>query len=308
MNFENIHLKEFVDIPSSTPKVKLNLPLVGICQRPTNILVIDPFEKSVKANLYSDIRIACSLNAQQRGLHMSRIEECLEELKNQGLDISEFVHECAKLIQRTQGQKVCKVELASNYEKNIIKNPSGKPSKELLQLITNVEVNESNASTTLAVMVPFINACPCTQRWGMREYYETLRTKGYDHSTSEDLVRCAPLQAHTNRGKATLSIGSSEVSHQTIYDVLDRSVPIIRELLKGQDEHSVVRHAHGQGQFCEDNIRAIANEVISTFRDSLPLDTKIKINVEVDESVHFHNLWAEIDQSLGQILALMETA
>jgi len=306
MDFEKIDLKEFVDIPSSIPQVRLNIPLVGICQRPTNILVLDPFDKSKSTQVYSDIRISCSLNSKQRGLHMSRIEECIEELKYAGLDICEYVRECALLVKRTQGQKVCKVELTSHYEKDNLKNPSKKQSKEILELLTSIEINEDKESLQVGVVVPFINACPCTQRWGMRAYYETLRTKGYDHSTSEDLVRCAPLQAHTNRGKAKVCISSSEVSHKTIYDVLDNSVPIIRELLKGQDEHSVVRHAHEQGQFCEDNIRAIAQQVALTFKDKLPAKTPILIHVEVDESVHFHNLWAEMDQSLGELCAGLE--
>jgi len=301
MDFEKIDLKEFVDIPSSTPLVKLNLPLVGICQRPTNILVADPFHEGRTISLYSDIRIASSLRENQRGLHMSRIEECMDELKNAGLSLTDFVKECALLVQKTQNQETCTIELKSQCEKDNLKNPSGKPSKEILELITTFKVTGDKHFITTGLVVPFINACPCTQRWGMRAYYNTLRTKGYDHSTSEDLVRCAPLQAHTNSGKATLCITSSEVSHKNIYDVLNRSVPIIRELLKGQDEHAVVRHAHEQGQFCEDNIRAVAAEVVKTFKDILPDQTPVKIHIEVDESVHYHNLWAEIDQSLGEI-------
>ncbi len=301
MDFNKIELKEFVDIPNSTPKIRMTIPKVGISQRPCNIQVLDPFDSSRTIHSYSDIRISCSLNPNQRGLHMSRIEECIEELKNAGLSLHDFVKGCASLIQKTQGQKASKIDLISNYEKANTKNPSGVPSKEIIQLISSLEVIGEQQISKLGVVVPFINACPCTQRWGMREYYNILREKGYDHSTSEDLVRCAPLQAHTNRGTAKLIITDENITHQEIYDVLDRSVPIIRELLKGQDEHSVVRHAHQKGQFCEDNIRAIASEVATTFKDTLPPSTDISIYVEVDESVHFHNLWAEMNCNLEEL-------
>ncbi len=300
-DFEKVDKKEFVDIPSSVPAIKIHLPLVGISQRPTNILFTDPFDAAQSVHLYTDIRVASSLVAEQRGLHMSRIEECIDELRTAGLPIGEFVESCAKMIVKTQQQNSCRVELTANYEKHTLKNPSGRPSKELIKLLSIVDIDGTSTKVRTGVVVPFINACPCTQRWGMREYYQVLRSKGYDHQTSEELVKSAPLQAHTNRGSAQLIITNPDVTHKMIYESLEQAVPIIRELLKGQDEHALVREAHRQGQFCEDNIRAIAKQVVTSFRDTLPASTPIKIQVEVDESVHFHNLWAELEQTLEKI-------
>lgn len=302
MDFQKITLKEFVDIPSSTPKVIFTIPQVGISNRPTHIQVLDPFDQSRVISLYSDIKVSCDLKGTQRGLHMSRIEECMEELRNAGLTLKEYVLECTKLIQRTQGQSTCKVDLKSFYEKENNSNPSKVPSRELIHFVSSCKIENNDSQLTIGVEVPFINACPCTQRWGMRAYYNTLKEQGYSHEEAEKLVRSAPLQAHTNGGIAKLYITNNEINHTDLYDVLDRSLPIIRELLKGQDEHSVVRHTHEQGQFCEDNIRSITAEVVKTFSDTLSPNTPIKIHVEVNESVHFHNLWAEVDMTLGEIV------
>ncbi len=302
-DFTKVNEKTFVDIPSSVPAVAFELPRVGISNRPIILTVSDPFTGS-RVTLPCAITIDCSLRARQRGLHMSRIEEAFDEVRSAGLGVGELTRVLAELVQKTQDQERCTVSLAADYEHRVAKNRSGKSSVELIKFLSSSALNGSSLKEDRALSVPFINACPCTQRWGMRSFFNALQRKGYGADVAEDIVRCAPLQAHTNRGNALLKIHDGSVTFSDLYQVLDNAVPIIRELLKGIDEDGMVTAAHQAGQFCEDNARAIILETAKFFGNRLSPETLFEAAVEVDESVHFHNLRAGYQGNLGAVLAL----
>lgn len=290
LSLNSIHTKSFVDIPSSKPMVRYALPRVGITNRPCYVQVQDPFTGK-NTRLFGKVKVFFGLPAEQRGVHMSRIEECLATMP--ALPLTEWIEQYSKNLTASQGLPNCSVQLDLQYAKPSSKNLSEIISEELIELHSAIERNSDDVQVCAGVTVPFINACPCTQRWGMREFYQELIAQGFDEEKAESIMRKAPLQAHTNLGKATLKIWS-RVEHTTLYGVLNRAVPIVRELLKGIDEHVLVKHAHREGQFCEDNARAVVREVFNEFDGKLDDSTLLEINVDVEESVHFHNLSSQI--------------
>lgn len=316
MRLDKINDKSFVDIPSSEPAVKFPLQRVGVTNRPHYIKVIDPFssENSSSENsdkntmdLWSHLKIYFSLPAHQRGVHMSRIEEALHYMRNKApVKFKDYSIQLKDHLIELQKISNCELSITSEYEKSTNKNRSGKESIELIKLHHSVKYNSSELKQKIGVTVPFINACPCTQRWAIREYYNTLTSEGRTNQETEALVKNAPRQAHTNRGSATIMVESELVTHPEIYQILDESVPIIRELLKGTDEHDLVRRTHQDGMFCEDNIRSIASKLTEKLGPRLPISTNISITVEVDESVHHHNLFAEVSESLEYFISALK--
>lgn len=300
LDFKNIQTKTFVDIPSSEPRVRIPLPRVGISNRPAVFKLKNPLNAEIMG-MPSNLRVAASLPATQRGIHMSRIEECMDELKESGLSPADFSMQLARLILKTQNQTSCIVEIDSTIENRVNKNKSGKASTEIIKFHSYAEIKDGTENLKVGVTVPFMNACPCTQRWAMRDFYNLLSQKGLDEEKVQELVKHAPLQAHTNGGEATLFLSGSDLCHADIYKVLESSVPIIREMLKGIDEHTFVRMTHEQGQFCEDNIRAIAQKTVEILTDKVAPTAIVSIKVEVNESVHFHNLWAEMEKSFSDL-------
>ena len=298
---KSIQEKSFVDIPASLPAVRFPLPRVGVSNRPCYIQIKDPFTGE-KTRLFGNVKILFGLPGDQRGVHMSRIEECLSAMDSQlNLSLSEWSQRLSEQLIEKQELLDCALYLDAHYEKLTTRNPSKKTSHEMIMLYTAIERNRDSFSVCAGVRVPFINACPCTQRWGMREFYNQLIEAGYDSAEAQVLMAKAPLQAHTNLGHASIKIWSEKATHAALYNLLDRAVPIVRELLKGMDEHALVKHAHQQGQFCEDNARSIVREVIAEFDGKLEDSARLEIRVEVEESVHFHNLCAEIESTFGDI-------
>lgn len=299
--FDNIQTKDFADIPASVPDIKARLPKVGINNRPHYIAVVDPFTNE-STKLLANIVTSFDLPANQRGLHMSRIEGALHKIaKEQPATLSNYTANLCQYAKEAQQQKTCRVELWADYEIEVDKNVSKRPSYELLKLYSAIEQNDNSQKSEIGIKVPFINACPCTQRWGMKAYYEALKKEGYEDKEIFALIEKAPLQAHTNRGEATIIIHSNKAGYKTLYKIIEDSSVIIRELLSGQDEHIAVSETHKKGQFCEDVIREIMHNLVKAYDGELAPETKINIHVEVDESVHFHNLFASIEDSLQNI-------
>jgi MptA/FolE2 family GTP cyclohydrolase len=298
---KSIQDKSFVDIPASKPAVQCALQRVGVSNRPCYIQIRDPFNGN-PTKLYGDIKVVFGLPAKQRGVHMSRIEECLSEmLADSDLPLSLWIDRLSERLLKRQGLTSCAVHVDICYEKTTTKNPSQILGHEMITLHSAIEKDEDQMRVCTGVTVPFINACPCTQRWGMREFYTDLVAHGYDPAEAQELVQKAPLQAHTNLGRASLKIWSDQATHEKIYNLLDRAVPIVRELLKGVDEHALVRHAHKQGQFCEDNARQIVQEVVAESEVVIEDNAIVEIVVEVNESVHFHNLYTELKSTFGDL-------
>ncbi|MCO6431070.1 MAG: GTP cyclohydrolase I FolE2 [Deltaproteobacteria bacterium] len=303
MMLDNINEKAFVDVPSSKPSIRYPLQQVGISNRPYYVRVIDPFSGEVK-DLWCQMEVSFALPADQRGLHMSRIEDAANSLRSERpLAVAGYVAEFKNRLVELQKLETCNVSLSFDIEKIINKNSSGRTSAELLKIHYNLSQSAEGEAHAVGLSVPFINACPCTQRWAMREYYNRLKAEGRPDQEIAALIEAAPRQAHTNRGQATLNVHSAQADYPSLYSILDRSVPIIRELLKGSDEHEVVREAHKQGMFCEDNIRSIICETARNYTGVLAPETLVEVSVEVDESVHYHNLTAAVSDQLQNMSA-----
>lgn len=305
MRIKNIYDKSFVDIPDSEPKVKLPLENVGVSNRPHYIAILDPFDGKKEITVWGEVNISCSLGQNQRGLHMSKFEEILHQLASKrSRNLQRFTKELCMLALKAQKAKKCTVGISINYERTTDnKNLSGKLSHELIIMTSYFESNRNKTFSRIGMVVPFFNACPCTQRWGMRDFHRFLLTENLDKKLIEKLIKNAPLQAHTNRGDLTLEVQSNKVTYKDIYRILEKSSPIIRELLKGEDEHVFVKEGHKLALFCEDLARETAFNTLKMLDKKLEKDTLIKIVVDADESVHFHNLYCEINTSLAKLKA-----
>lgn len=300
-NFNIIDKKEFVDIPSSEPKYKISLPKVGITKRPRYFNVIDPFtNKSVR--LFSKIDVNLSLPRDQRGLHMSRIEkEFIQVDKLDHMKIEELSKTLCENIRQTQKQDHCTINFDFFYENVVTKNVSKFISNELIKLHYSYSCLKDTTSSKIGITAPILNACPCTQRWGIRDFYKSLGNEGFDQNQIKKIIQIAPLQAHTNKGQVFIGIESDKINFKDIYNIINDSSPILRELLSDQDEHIFVKETHQLGLFCEDVTRNIIKNLINKFSKQLDNDSLVEIIVTINESIHFHNLYASIKDTISNL-------
>lgn len=304
--FERLNEDDFIEVPGSVPTVQVPLTQVGIRNRPHYISVLDPFTNE-PTRLFADVKLSLSLPARQRGLHMSRIERMMHDIEAEPLrELGEFTKRLVEKIIETQPQDSCRVEIIAHYEHSVDKNPSGKPSHELLKLHSVAEYKKGAMYFETGVSAKFMNACPCAQRWGIRQFADKLTKQGYSAEQIQDIIPVAPLQGHTQYGDVTLYIHELRALTQ-LYKILEQSSPLVRELLAGSDEGNFVREAQERGMFVEDVAREIIKNTILEFDGKIADTTNIVIDLDVDESVHHHNLFTKTEATLGELSRLLKT-
>lgn len=304
-NFENIDEKIFVDIPASSPSIFFSLPKVGVTNRKHRIKIKDPFNQNDLIELEADIEIFFDLPKNQRGLHMSRIEKAMQEFQNAGLTIKDYAFNLIKYAATLQDRPSGEIEVKFNYEKVTHKNSSGRLSHEILGIIFKAHLNESkNLTHKIGLSVPFMNACPCPQRWSIREFHHYLRKLGFNDEEIYKISAAVNFGTHTNLGQADVIIEdlNDNINYNDLYMLLDKSVLITRELLSGRDEFEFIKEALLKEQFCEDVAREIIRNIVNDFKNNLNPESLLEIVVEVNESIHFHNLKVEIKDKFKNIL------
>ncbi len=301
MNIKEIEKIDFTDVPSSEPKLKIPLERVGISGRKHYVNVIDPFS-NIPTRLLANLDIYANLNRNQRGLHMSRFEAQLHKIELlETMPIQEYCKTLVDMIKNSQGIKQCDVLMKMTYEKLVDKNISKRPSHELLTLICEASSNNDNYQIKNGIVIPIINACPCTQRWATKNFLKNLKKIGFDDDKCIRILQLSPLQSHTNRGFVSIIIQNDKIKYSQLYNIIEQSTQIVRELLSGHDEHIFVSEANEQGLFCEDVARSIIKNTISHLGDFLNIDDNIEIEVEIDESIHHHNLKCVINNTYGEL-------
>ncbi len=306
LNFDNIFDKSFVDMPDSEPRIKLPIKKVGITQRPHYVKIYDPFEDNKKIEILVDLKIFIPLRANKRGLHMSRLERVLVKFKdNVFKDLSEYSEAIIKELAATQEKNKGEIVVEGIYEKDTYKNQSGRKGHEILNLYSTSILKDDKVKNIIGLGVQFMNACPCPQRWAIRKFYQHLKNLGYQENDIYQILEQIPFESHTNRGSVKIYLENKEnrINYRDIYQILDNSVTIVRELLSGNDEHLFIRESHEKELFCEDVVRVVAFNLYKYLIDLniKDKDMKVKIETEVDESIHFHNLYAKVSCTLKDL-------
>ncbi len=151
---------------------------------------------------------------------------------------------------------------------------------------------EGKRKVFVGVEVVGATACPCAQ--------ELMKAKLLEEGID---VRNIPLPTHNQRGRATIKVEVKDkpIRLEELIKIAKASMSSeIYELLKREDEVEVVRRMHENPKFVEDCVRAMAKGIVDRFRD-LPDDTLIYLRQENEESIHPHNVVAELFSTLGEL-------
>ena len=180
VSLEKTYNKPFEDAAETKPKINYPLDSVGTTNRPHYISVLDPFDKKAQIKIFSNITVLMNLASSQRGLHMSRVERVLHDISQiKGLSLEKYSQKLCENIKVKQGKNTykCQVLIEADYERYSEKNISGKPSHEIYKIFSEYEINKKKKTFGIGLMAHIMNACPCAQRWGMRDFHQFLESK-----------------------------------------------------------------------------------------------------------------------------------
>jgi GTP cyclohydrolase-4 len=256
--------------------------------------------------LTTDIDVFVDLPATQKGSHMSRHVEVINEIVDES--VRKPVDSLEALCENIATILLGKHEYASNSEVNIASDyflekqlPSGIKSLESYKILARAKAKrgEEINKKMIGVQVTGMNACPCAM--------ETIREfQAESHPQYKEELKDVPMITHNQRNNSTLMI---EVPSNYLIEA-DDLIAIVEdsmssptyEILKRNDEGRVVYNAHTKPRFVEDVVREILTRILQKYKD-LPDNVEVTVRSESEESIHKHNAFAERVTTLGELRA-----
>jgi GTP cyclohydrolase-4 len=298
-----------VDVQAREPAVQLSLSEVGV----TGVEKVIRLQQDGHEQLYS-ARFECvvELGANQKGAHMSRFEEVVNEaigevvLGEAPFRAETLAEHIAQLVRERQGARRAEVTIQARFPEHKPAPVSGIQTQELYTLHGCAVSTAAGTRRLVGVTAQGMTACPCAQELVATSVRARLGEAGYDREEIERIIEMVPVATHNQRGLGTLLIGLPErceldLDAATLVQIVESSMSSeIYELMKRSDEAHVVEKAHRHPRFVEDCVREMIRGVVERFPE-LSGEVFVSARQENLETIHQHNVVAERFGTLAEI-------
>jgi GTP cyclohydrolase-4 len=296
---------------------KLPIDKVGIINVEKKVEIV---QENKKYSFYPRISALISLPALQRGIHMSRTAETIEEIINEVIfkptpTIERVGDRIAKkLLKRHPYTSKVEVKLEGKIIVQVRENAHGNIQKSYdISSCTRAKKDQSGEpdfTYFIGATALGMSCCPCAKEMSQEYTEEVIRTRK-DINISEEnlqkLLNILPFASHNQRAKGSIKLQIKDLDNHEIdvlqlIDVIEESMSgKIQSVLKRPEEAELIRTAHLEPLFAEDIIRKMARTF--TQREFPNLDNEFQVNFRVEsyESIHPHDVYAEHTTTIGEL-------
>jgi GTP cyclohydrolase I/GTP cyclohydrolase-4 len=296
------------DVQARRPSTHVSLSRVGV----TGVEKVVRIKSNGSEQLfYAELECFVDLGPEQKGAHMSRFEEVINEAIDEVVLSEAFkaetlaAHIATRVRDRQDGQRA-EVTIAARYPEHKIAPVSGERTQEIYTLFGSAVASERGTRRIVGVQAQGMTACPCAQELVMDRSQERLRADGFTDDEIGRVFEAVPVATHNQRGIGTLHIGCPEgcddaIEARTLLEIVESSMSSeIYELMKRSDEVEVVEKAHMHPRFVEDCVREMVRKATEHFAD-LGDHAFVSARQENLETIHKHNVVAERHGLLGEL-------
>jgi GTP cyclohydrolase-4 len=298
-----------VDVQAQLPSVQLSLSRVGV----TGVEKVIRIKQSGGEQLFwARFECVVELGADQKGAHMSRFEEVINEaigevvLGESTFKAETLAEHIAQLVRERQRARRAEVTVEARFPEHKPAPVSGIQTQELYTLHGSAICTELGTRRLIGVTAQGMTACPCAQELVAGASRERLQDQGFDAEQIDQILEAVPVATHNQRGLGTLHIGCTElcddeIDAATLLDIVEQSMSSeIYELMKRSDEEAVVEKAHRRPRFVEDCVREMVQGVVERLPE---LDDRAFVSArQVNlETIHQHDVVAERFGTLEEI-------
>jgi GTP cyclohydrolase IV len=293
------------DVQARAPSVPVGLSRVGVTGVEKVVRIRDEL-------FFARMDCYVDLGADQKGAHMSRFEEVVNEaigevvLSESPFRAETLAQHIAELVRARQGAQRAEVTIAARYPEHKPAPVSGVRTQEIYTLLGRAAATERGTRRVVGVSATGMTACPCAQELVSARAHGRLREDGFSDEQIERILARVPIATHNQRGLGTLHIGciedcDAEIDASVLLAIVESSMSSeIYELMKRSDEVAVVERAHARPRFVEDCVR----EMIAGVLTGLPeLDGSSFVSARQEnlETIHQHNVLAERHGLLSEL-------
>jgi GTP cyclohydrolase I/GTP cyclohydrolase-4 len=297
------------DVQARRPALHVSLSRVGV----TGVhKVIRIRANGAEQLFYAEIECFVDLGPKQKGAHMSRFDEVIEEaieevVIGEALKAETLAAHIAERVRDRQGGMRAEVSLAAQYPEHKPAPVSGIQTQEIYTLLGSAVASERGTRRLVGVEAQGITACPCAQELLADRARERLAADGFDADAVERILDIVPVATHNQRGIGTLQVGCAEgcdaqIEAGTLLHIVESSMSSeIYELMKRPDEAEIVEKAHRRPRFVEDCVREMIRMAVDEFE---PLGPEVFLSARQRnlETIHQHDVVAERYGLLGDLV------
>jgi GTP cyclohydrolase-4 len=297
------------DVQARRPSTHLSLSRVGV----TGVEKVVRVRSNGSEQLfYAELECFVDLGPEQKGAHMSRFEEVVNEaidevvLGEAAFKAETLAAHIAERIRDRQEVRRAEVTIAARYPEHKPTPSSGLPTQEIYTLFGSAVASARGTRRLVGVEAQGMTACPCAQELVMERSEERLREGGFTEEEIARVFEAVPVATHNQRGIGTLHIGcpegcEEEFDAEALLEIVESAMSSeIYELMKRSDEVEVVEKAHLQPRFVEDCVREMIRMAIERF-GHLDENAFVSARQENLETIHKHNVVAERHGLLGDL-------
>jgi GTP cyclohydrolase-4 len=297
------------DVQARRPAVHVSLSRVGV----TGVRkVIRINANGAEQLFYAELECFVDLGAEQKGAHMSRFEEVIEEAIDEVVIGEAFkaetlaAHIAERVRDRQDGMRA-EVTIAAQYPEHKPAPASGVQTQEIYTLLGSAVASKRGTRMLVGVEAQGMTACPCAQEMLTERARDRLAGDGFDEDEVERILELVPVATHNQRGIGALQVGCPEacdaaIEASTLLRIVESSMSSeIYELMKRSDEAEVVEKAHRRPRFVEDCVREMIRMAVDEFEPLGP-DVFLSARQRNLETIHQHDVVAERHGLLGDLL------
>jgi GTP cyclohydrolase IV len=296
------------DVQSRRPSTQVSLSRVGV----TGVeKVIRIRSNGAEQLFYAELECFVDLGPRQKGAHMSRFEEIVNEaidevILGEAFKAETLASHIAERVRDRQDGRRAEVTIAARYPEHKRAPVSGLSTQEIYTLFGSAVASARGTRRLVGVEAQGMTACPCAQELVMDRSQERLRQGGFSDGEIARVFEAVPVASHNQRGIGTLHIGCPEGCHQdleaeTLLQIVEAAMSSeIYELMKRSDEVEVVEKAHLRPRFVEDCVREMIRMAVDRF-GALGEHAFVSARQENLETIHKHNVVAERHGLLAEL-------
>src|SRR3954453_9192745 len=200
------------DVQARRPSTVVSLSRVGV----TGVeKVIRIGSGGTEQLFYAELECFVDLAADQKGAHMSRFEEVVNEaidevILGEAFKAETLASHIAERVRDRQDGHRAEVTIAARYPEHKPAPASGSPTQEIYTLFGSAVASTRGTGRLVGVQAQGMTACPCAQEMVTEPSRDRLREHGFTDDEIARVFEAVPVATHNQRGIGTLHIGCPE--------------------------------------------------------------------------------------------------
>jgi GTP cyclohydrolase-4 len=219
------------DVQARRPTTHVSLSRVGV----TGVeKVIRIRSNGTEQLFYAELECFVDLPPSQKGAHMSRFEEVVNEaidevVLGEAFKAETLAAHIAERVRERQGVLRAEATIAARYPEHKKAPVSGARTQEIYTLHGRAVASERGTRRLVGVAAQGMTACPCAQELVMDRSEGRLREQGFTDDEIARVFESVPVATHNQRGLGTLYVGCPEscaepVEAQRLLEIVEASM------------------------------------------------------------------------------------